>query len=649
VSVEVKNLQSGETFEVGPDGSTFGREGGPANIRVADPSVSKRHARIFAEASGWFLEDLNSVNGTVVDGGKIGAPVPLKPGLVFQMSKQRFEVIAIDGRSGARPPGAPAAAAEQETRTSMRQGPANALPSELRKDPIPRKREKPPPRLTDEEPLPPGEVPAAAPAKTTAQLRGKHALQPASDGDLPSAPYGDLGARSAFPAAAEDGWEAVGVGGAFFEGLAYALKTAPALVVRPLATTRQHIEAPPLPAVQQAPLVALLAPTMVAAAVMPAVASALAMALAGATAVEDLVLGPLLATLVGVLAAAVTGFAGHPVLSFLIGWLGGTADARARTTHLAQGAVAVSLVALAVALSALLAALTARLAPASPTFHLIVVVPALLGLVAWPAPLLVQWSWFKSYDAAKWFQTLLLIGAVLSLLAGGAVGVGAIAAGITALQATNAAVGSAASAAEPPADASSQPSSQSPPDGAAPPDAGSADGASPRVGSAGERLRSPAAAAGTAAEDRPGVRNAVGAASAAAPETPPSLPPGGEPSSDPTGPSSEPPPTSTAATPPTRGATSYAEYARKRARIEAVLESDPTLLKDPGIAARYKELSSATWKAEQAAEEAGYVGQGRRRSRDPSLNAYVEKVKRAKVYEATTKIVDALYKALGNP
>ncbi|MBM4282876.1 MAG: FHA domain-containing protein [Deltaproteobacteria bacterium] len=73
VAVEVRNVQSGETFEVGPEGTIFGREGGPANVRVADPSVSKRHARIFADGPGWFLEDMGSVNGTVVDGSKIGA------------------------------------------------------------------------------------------------------------------------------------------------------------------------------------------------------------------------------------------------------------------------------------------------------------------------------------------------------------------------------------------------------------------------------------------------------------------------------------------------------------------------------------------------------------------------------------------------
>ncbi|MFO0003053.1 MAG: FHA domain-containing protein, partial [bacterium] len=87
--------------------------------------MSKRHARIFSEGAGWQIEDVGSVNGTVVDGGKIQGPVTLRPGMVFQMSKQRFEVVTVDGR----------ARVEQETRTAMRQG-GNPLPSELRKDPI---------------------------------------------------------------------------------------------------------------------------------------------------------------------------------------------------------------------------------------------------------------------------------------------------------------------------------------------------------------------------------------------------------------------------------------------------------------------------------------------------------------------------------
>src|SRR5690349_10682355 len=99
---EVKNVQSAEVFTVPPEGMIFGRTGGPANITVSDQSVSKRHARIFCKDGNWFLEDLKSVNGTVVNNRRITEPVPLSPGFVFALSKHQFEIVSLDGASASR-------------------------------------------------------------------------------------------------------------------------------------------------------------------------------------------------------------------------------------------------------------------------------------------------------------------------------------------------------------------------------------------------------------------------------------------------------------------------------------------------------------------------------------------------------------------
>src|SRR3954470_315303 len=97
---EVKNVQSAEVFTVPPEGMIFGRTGGPANITVSDQSVSKRHARIFCKDGQWLLEDLKSVNGTVVNNRRITEPVPLSPGFVFALSKHQFEIVSVDGQNG---------------------------------------------------------------------------------------------------------------------------------------------------------------------------------------------------------------------------------------------------------------------------------------------------------------------------------------------------------------------------------------------------------------------------------------------------------------------------------------------------------------------------------------------------------------------
>src|SRR3954465_13432159 len=99
---EVKNVQSAEVFTVPPEGMIFGRTGGPANITVSDQSVSKRHARIYCKEGQWLLEDLKSVNGTVVNNRRITEPVPLTPGFVFALSKHQFEIVGLDGMGGAK-------------------------------------------------------------------------------------------------------------------------------------------------------------------------------------------------------------------------------------------------------------------------------------------------------------------------------------------------------------------------------------------------------------------------------------------------------------------------------------------------------------------------------------------------------------------
>ena len=49
----------------------FGREPPPGGIAIAHGGVSRLHARIHRGAEGWVLTDLDSRNGTIVDGCKV--------------------------------------------------------------------------------------------------------------------------------------------------------------------------------------------------------------------------------------------------------------------------------------------------------------------------------------------------------------------------------------------------------------------------------------------------------------------------------------------------------------------------------------------------------------------------------------------------
>lgn len=63
-----------------------GRE--PLNdVVIPDPEVSRRHARIFLEESSFLIEDLNSTNGTYVNGRRITAKTRLTSGDIIDFGE----------------------------------------------------------------------------------------------------------------------------------------------------------------------------------------------------------------------------------------------------------------------------------------------------------------------------------------------------------------------------------------------------------------------------------------------------------------------------------------------------------------------------------------------------------------------------------
>lgn len=49
-------------------------------LKIQDPAVSGNHCRIFTDAAGFWAEDLNSTNGTFVNGQLVQGIVPLRGG-----------------------------------------------------------------------------------------------------------------------------------------------------------------------------------------------------------------------------------------------------------------------------------------------------------------------------------------------------------------------------------------------------------------------------------------------------------------------------------------------------------------------------------------------------------------------------------------
>jgi pSer/pThr/pTyr-binding forkhead associated (FHA) protein len=71
---------------------TLGR--GEADVVVDDPEISRRHAVIRAGAGFFVIEDLDSLNGTWVNGQRISGTARLEPGDIIRLGKTVLEVQA---------------------------------------------------------------------------------------------------------------------------------------------------------------------------------------------------------------------------------------------------------------------------------------------------------------------------------------------------------------------------------------------------------------------------------------------------------------------------------------------------------------------------------------------------------------------------
>jgi len=72
-------LRAGKRTALEPGETLVGRDPG-AGLYIDDPSVSRRHARIYVTEDSATLEDLGSKNGTHLGDRRIEAPVPLNDG-----------------------------------------------------------------------------------------------------------------------------------------------------------------------------------------------------------------------------------------------------------------------------------------------------------------------------------------------------------------------------------------------------------------------------------------------------------------------------------------------------------------------------------------------------------------------------------------
>lgn len=76
--------QAGRAFELQQAVIGIGRSKS-SDIRIDEPLISRHHARLTRVGGDYVLEDLNSTNGTFVNGRRISVPTPIQPGDVVRL------------------------------------------------------------------------------------------------------------------------------------------------------------------------------------------------------------------------------------------------------------------------------------------------------------------------------------------------------------------------------------------------------------------------------------------------------------------------------------------------------------------------------------------------------------------------------------
>ena len=71
--------QAGFSYVLHQDVTSLGRTAGN-DLIIQDPTISRHHARLFFHNGQWSVEDLNSSNGTYVNGARVTRPMPLQHG-----------------------------------------------------------------------------------------------------------------------------------------------------------------------------------------------------------------------------------------------------------------------------------------------------------------------------------------------------------------------------------------------------------------------------------------------------------------------------------------------------------------------------------------------------------------------------------------
>jgi predicted component of type VI protein secretion system len=156
-------------------GATIGREG--CDVNLMDPEVSRNHAAIRDQGGSLAIEDLNSTNGTFVNGKRIEAVTVLRDGDTVRLGNTVWSIRSAAPPADATSVGQPPAASAQVTA-------AREVPTDIQ---VP----SAPPAAAAPAPAPAAAAPAAASAAPPAAAPQQPA-PPSPPSDRPVGRRGDV-------------------------------------------------------------------------------------------------------------------------------------------------------------------------------------------------------------------------------------------------------------------------------------------------------------------------------------------------------------------------------------------------------------------------------------------------------------------------
>ncbi len=90
VVVKAKGLKRGERYDLF-GGLSIGRSD-EAEIRISDKFSSGLHARLYSRAGSWIVQDLDSTNGTLLNGDELQGESEVLDGDVIEIGDTKFRI-----------------------------------------------------------------------------------------------------------------------------------------------------------------------------------------------------------------------------------------------------------------------------------------------------------------------------------------------------------------------------------------------------------------------------------------------------------------------------------------------------------------------------------------------------------------------------